>query len=294
MDQYRWAFAEHALARRPPGRVACVQDLDVQCEVGRLGSRHGLSKVIPVGDVSGLTRCTDPSGIRFSTADLGLAVHVSRHLTISSFYLELRHFSQEPAPLLVTGALYLVTPHAHFIFLKPIKPLRVNPPISTFRVCKGPRYPLKGRPVAIVVGQARDGLPPVPLVRLEYFVFFTRDSDTLVVRAFRTLGTVPDAVAADHHDLDLSYFLKLAREDAEAKIAEQLEAFYDDPTQVLGTEEARLQWTENSYLTDLYFRVIGLGQFRQIAQATCSSDLQDYLDDLDANGAILDRRDLSA
>lgn len=166
-------------------------------------------------------------------------------------------------------------------------------PASTFRVCRGPRYRRKGRPVAVVVGRAKDGLPPDPLVRLEYFVFFTRDSDTLIARAFRTLGTVPEAVGLGTQDIGLSYFLNLGREDAEVKVSEHLESFYDDPALAPGPKAARLEWTEASYLTDLYFRVIGLGQFKRIARATCCSELEGYLDDLDANGAILDRRDVS-
>ncbi|MFB6279348.1 MAG: hypothetical protein ABEK75_07570 [Salinibacter sp.] len=165
-------------------------------------------------------------------------------------------------------------------------------PVSTFRVCQGPRYPQKGRPVAVVVGRAKDGLPPDPLLRLEYFVFFTRDSDTLITRAFRTLGTVPEGIDQVDRDIDISYLLELGREDAEVKVSEHLESFYDAPAQVLGAEASRLEWTRASYLTDLYFRVIGLGQFKRIARATCCSELKNYLDELDANGAILDRQDI--
>ncbi|WP_208425773.1 MULTISPECIES: hypothetical protein [Salinibacter] len=167
-------------------------------------------------------------------------------------------------------------------------------PSSTFRVCNGPRVPGKGRPVAIVVGRAEDGLPPDPLVHLEYYVFFTRDADTLIARAFRTLGTVPEAVDLGEGRPDLSYFLGLAREDAETRVSEHLESFYDDPEQVLGGRAVRLEWTDASYLADLYFRVVGLGQFRRIAGATDSPELKRSLDDLDANGAILDRQGLSA
>ncbi|WP_103019938.1 hypothetical protein [Salinibacter altiplanensis] len=167
-------------------------------------------------------------------------------------------------------------------------------PTSTFRVCKGPRFLRKGRPVAVVMGRAEDGLPPDPLVRLEYFVFFTRDPDTLIARAFRTLRTVPETVDLEGDDLHLSYFLELAREDAEARASEHLESFYDDPARVLGAKTGRLEWTHASYLADLYFRVVGLGLFRRIAEATHSSELEGYLDALDANGAILDRRDFSA
>jgi hypothetical protein len=167
-------------------------------------------------------------------------------------------------------------------------------PTSSFRVCKGPRYPRTGRPVAVVAGRAKDGLPPDPLVRLEYFVFFTRDADTLIARAFRTLATVPAAVGLGEDDLDLSYFLGLAREDAEARVSEHLESLYDDPARVLGPKSGRLEWTRTSYLADLYFRVVGLGPFRRIAAATHFPEVEAYLDDLDANGAILDRRDVSA
>ncbi|WP_263786231.1 hypothetical protein [Salinibacter grassmerensis] len=167
-------------------------------------------------------------------------------------------------------------------------------PTSTFRVCKGPRFPQKGRPVAVVTGRAEDGLPPDPLVHLEYFVFFTRDSDPLIARAFRALGTVPEAVDLKEEDLDLSYFLGLGREDAEARVSEHLESFYDDPVQVLGRQAARLEWTDPSYLADLYFRVVGLGAFRRIAGTTSSPELERYLDDLDDNGAILDRQGISA
>jgi hypothetical protein len=170
----------------------------------------------------------------------------------------------------------------------------VDLPSSTFEVCRGPYYPEIGRPVAIVVGRAEDGLPPDPLLRLEYFVLFTQDPDTLIARAFRTLGTVPEeAPGQADQDIDLSYLLRLGREDAEARVGEHLGAAYDDPVLTGSVEAPYLEQIRTSYLTDLYFRVVGLGQFRRIARETCCSELADYLDGLDANGAILDRRDIS-
>jgi len=165
-------------------------------------------------------------------------------------------------------------------------------PSSTFKVCRGPCYPEVGRPVAVVVGQAKDRLPPDPLLRLEYFLFFTQDPNTLLTRAFRTLATVPESAPGQKsEDIDLSYLLGLGREDAEARVGEHLESEYGDAELAASAGPPHLEWTRASYLTDLYFRVIGLGQFKQIARETSCNELAEYLDGLDANGAILDRRD---
>ena len=92
-------------------------------------------------------------------------------------------------------------------------------------------------------------------------------------------------------DIDLSYLLGLGREDAEARVGEHLKSAYGDVESAASAGPPCLEWTRASYLTDLYFRVIGLGQFKRIARKTSCDELAEYLDGLDANGAILDRRE---